>query len=220
VIPGHRTESWLTRRAPPGLGVWDGNPEVFEIDPDALGRDHLELAAGSRLTAEGVLAYSFGDYQLWPTSTEVLDHAVVGEYRIDVGSQCELLSRERGRAGVRRLSGRAPDAIVGPRRTGDHLRAEGPGRRRGASDAVTTGLLVRPRLPGVACPPGTAELQLGTSCHGDRPHPPVKWDTDERGFARIPPPAHTSQTRRREDTKASRRHRISELAKGASTRSD
>lgn len=55
----------------PNLPVWDGNPEVFEIDPDALGGEHLELTAGTRFSAEGVLAYVFGSYQLWPSSLDL-----------------------------------------------------------------------------------------------------------------------------------------------------
>jgi predicted extracellular nuclease len=50
-----------------GLPVWDGNPEAFEIDPDALGLDDVSLPAGTVLDAAGVLSYAFGDYQLWPT---------------------------------------------------------------------------------------------------------------------------------------------------------
>lgn len=50
----------------PGLPVWDGNPEVFEIDTDFFG--FVQLAAGAVIVeAEGPLAFSFGDYQIWPT---------------------------------------------------------------------------------------------------------------------------------------------------------
>ena len=56
----------------PNLPVWDGNPEAFEIDPDALGGDHLDLAAGSRFSAQGVLAFVFGGYQIWPTVVELV----------------------------------------------------------------------------------------------------------------------------------------------------
>lgn len=38
-----------------------------EMDPDALGGDHRPVAAGERFAAEGVLAFRFGDYVLWPT---------------------------------------------------------------------------------------------------------------------------------------------------------
>jgi predicted extracellular nuclease len=55
-----------------GLPVWDGNPEIFEIDTDRyLAAPRLELAAGASVTAEGPLAFSFGDYQIWPTSLTV-----------------------------------------------------------------------------------------------------------------------------------------------------
>lgn len=55
----------------PNLPVWDGNPEVFEIDPDALAGESLELAAGTRFSAEGVFAYVFGSYQLWPSALDL-----------------------------------------------------------------------------------------------------------------------------------------------------
>ncbi len=51
-----------------GLPVWDGNPEVFELDPDKLGLANQTIPAGSSFTAEGVLAYEFGDYEIWATS--------------------------------------------------------------------------------------------------------------------------------------------------------
>ncbi|HEU5250097.1 MAG TPA: lamin tail domain-containing protein, partial [Thermoanaerobaculia bacterium] len=55
----------------PGLPVWDGNPEIFEIDTDRFGASPgLRLAGGAIVTAEGPLAFSFGDYQIWPTSLE------------------------------------------------------------------------------------------------------------------------------------------------------
>ena len=61
----------------PGLPVWDGNPEIFELDVDKLGLAQPTLTAGSTFSAEGVLGYEFGDYELWatsftPTTTAVL----------------------------------------------------------------------------------------------------------------------------------------------------
>ena len=54
----------------PGLPVWDGNPEIFEIDTDFFGFE--QLAAGAVvLEAEGPLAFSFSDYQIWPTKLDV-----------------------------------------------------------------------------------------------------------------------------------------------------
>ena len=54
-----------------GLPVWDGNPEVFELDPDRLGLPNQIIPAGSHFDAEGVLGYEFGGYELWPTSLTV-----------------------------------------------------------------------------------------------------------------------------------------------------
>ncbi len=51
-----------------GLPVWDGNPEIFEVDPDALGLDDFDLFAGQPVAAAGPLSFAFGDYQVWPTS--------------------------------------------------------------------------------------------------------------------------------------------------------
>ena len=55
----------------PGLPVWDGNPEVFELDPDRLGLPNQIIPAGSHFDAEGVLGYEFGGYELWPTALSV-----------------------------------------------------------------------------------------------------------------------------------------------------
>ncbi|MEM8486341.1 MAG: T9SS type A sorting domain-containing protein, partial [Bacteroidota bacterium] len=48
-----------------GLPVWDGNPEVFELDPDKLGLDNVLLPLGSTFSATGALGYEFGGYELW-----------------------------------------------------------------------------------------------------------------------------------------------------------
>jgi hypothetical protein len=55
----------------PSLPVFDGNPEVFELDPDRLGLPNLALTAGSTWSARGVLGFEFGGYELWPTELEV-----------------------------------------------------------------------------------------------------------------------------------------------------
>ncbi|HZW60561.1 MAG TPA: endonuclease/exonuclease/phosphatase family protein, partial [Woeseiaceae bacterium] len=54
-----------------GLPVWDGNPEVFELDPDKLGLPNRTIAAGSSFSASGALGFEFGGYELWPTALEV-----------------------------------------------------------------------------------------------------------------------------------------------------
>ncbi|WP_395792809.1 Calx-beta domain-containing protein [Aquimonas sp.] len=57
-------------------GVWDGNPEIFEMDADFLipGLVDTELAGGTRFNAVGVVGFDFGDYEFWPTSLEVLNN--------------------------------------------------------------------------------------------------------------------------------------------------
>lgn len=52
----------------PGLPVWDGNPGVFELDTDEFGLPTQTIAGGSTFSAEGVIGFSFNDYELWPTS--------------------------------------------------------------------------------------------------------------------------------------------------------
>lgn len=56
-------------------GVWDGNPEVFEMDADALGAvpEGTGINGGARFMAEGVMSYSFGDYDFQPTKLRILD---------------------------------------------------------------------------------------------------------------------------------------------------
>jgi predicted extracellular nuclease len=62
-----------------GLPVWDGNPEVFEIDPDKLGLPNVVVPGGATVdVAEGPLAFAFGDYQIWPTEL-----SVTGEPRLE-----------------------------------------------------------------------------------------------------------------------------------------
>ena len=51
-----------------GIPVWDGNPELFEVDADGLGGPDTPIFAGQDVTATGPLYYGFGDYQIRPTS--------------------------------------------------------------------------------------------------------------------------------------------------------
>lgn len=54
----------------PNADLFDGNPHIFEIDTDALGTvpANTAITGGSRFTATGVVAYNFGDYEVWPTA--------------------------------------------------------------------------------------------------------------------------------------------------------
>jgi hypothetical protein len=55
-----------------GLPVWDGNPEVFELDPDKLGLPNQIIPAGSSFSATGAIGFEFGGYELWPTELTVV----------------------------------------------------------------------------------------------------------------------------------------------------
>ena len=50
----------------PLIPVWDGNPEVFDVDPDGLGGPDFAIFATQTVEAEGPLGFSFGDYQVLP----------------------------------------------------------------------------------------------------------------------------------------------------------
>jgi uncharacterized repeat protein (TIGR01451 family) len=70
----------------PGLGgacpqcaVWDGNPEAFEIDFDALGQTNASVAGGARFTATGVIGFEFGDYEIWPTVYQITEEPSLPE---------------------------------------------------------------------------------------------------------------------------------------------
>ena len=55
----------------PLIPVWDGNPEVFELDPDKLGLPNQIIPAGSTFSAVGVMGFEFGGYEFWPTELDV-----------------------------------------------------------------------------------------------------------------------------------------------------
>lgn len=54
-------------------GVWDGNPEILEMDADFANTAlaGTELAGGVRFSAEGILGVDFFDYEFWPTSMTI-----------------------------------------------------------------------------------------------------------------------------------------------------
>jgi hypothetical protein len=87
-------EPGITWPGLPGLAVWDGNPEGFELDPYGLGGGGFDIAAGSRFRANGVLAFAFGAYQLWPVTLDIVEQAVLpravpapAEGELTVGTQ-------------------------------------------------------------------------------------------------------------------------------------
>lgn len=59
----------------PDAELFSGNPHIFELDADALGAvpPNTAITGGTRFTATGVVAYNFGDYEVWPTEFSVTD---------------------------------------------------------------------------------------------------------------------------------------------------
>jgi uncharacterized protein len=57
----------------PGADTFNGNPHIFELDADAFGAvpPGTAITGGSHFTATGVIAYNFGDYEVWPTAFSV-----------------------------------------------------------------------------------------------------------------------------------------------------
>lgn len=57
----------------PDAEQFNGNPHIFEIDTDALGAvaANTAITGGSNFNATGVVAYNFGDYEVWPTAFTV-----------------------------------------------------------------------------------------------------------------------------------------------------
>lgn len=60
---------------PASIPLWDANPETFEIDPDKLGLPNRAMNGGTRFSAEGVIGYDFGDFELWPTVLTITQDA-------------------------------------------------------------------------------------------------------------------------------------------------
>jgi methionine-rich copper-binding protein CopC len=62
-----------------GLPVFDGNPELLEMDVDALGLDLVanSYAAGSEVAITGVFGFDFGEYEIWPSSINVINENVI-----------------------------------------------------------------------------------------------------------------------------------------------
>lgn len=61
-------EKGVAYPAPPGVPVWDGNPEVFLVKPTGLGLPDAQVPAGVPFSAVGPLYYSFDQYKILPTS--------------------------------------------------------------------------------------------------------------------------------------------------------
>ncbi|MEE4273093.1 MAG: endonuclease/exonuclease/phosphatase family protein [Thermoanaerobaculales bacterium] len=57
---------------PHTVPIWDGNPEIFEVDPDKLGQPDVVAKPGDAYTAIGPLGYEYGGYEIWAAAPVTL----------------------------------------------------------------------------------------------------------------------------------------------------
>ncbi|MGD8441555.1 MAG: endonuclease/exonuclease/phosphatase family protein, partial [Holophagae bacterium] len=77
---------------PPTVPIFDGNPEVFEVDPDKLGATNVMAKPGDTYAVTGPLGYEFSGWEIWadadvsltpgPTVVEPVRPAAPGEMTI------------------------------------------------------------------------------------------------------------------------------------------
>lgn len=80
---------------PAGVPVWDGNPEVFELDADKVARTDTgpvnpQIVGGTVFEATGVIGYDFGQHELWATSLTYTDEALPRPVPAAPGSQLTI----------------------------------------------------------------------------------------------------------------------------------
>ena len=57
----------------PTVPIFDGNPEIFEIDPDKLGQPNVIAKPGDTFTwVTGPLGYEFGGWEIWANDSVVI----------------------------------------------------------------------------------------------------------------------------------------------------
>jgi hypothetical protein len=78
----------------PGLPVFDGNPELLEMDIDALGLDLAanSYPAGSEISITGVFGYDFGEYEIWPSQITLIEENVIPSSVRDADDEVTLAS--------------------------------------------------------------------------------------------------------------------------------
>ena len=75
----------------PGLPTWDGNPEIFEVDPDAMGLEDVDPAPGAVIKfCRGPLAFRYGRYRLHPEIFDLDDNPMVTPVRSREPRECSI----------------------------------------------------------------------------------------------------------------------------------
>lgn len=59
------------------IPTFDGNPELMQVDIDALTLPLTTYSAGSEIAIEGILGFDFGEYEIWPKTLTVVQENVL-----------------------------------------------------------------------------------------------------------------------------------------------
>ena len=80
--------------SPATVPVFDGNPELFELDADRLlpANANRPIIGGSAFSATGVIGYDFGNHELWPTSLTVLEETLPRQVAVATPGQMGVAS--------------------------------------------------------------------------------------------------------------------------------
>lgn len=57
---------------PPAIPIWDGNPEIFEVDSDRLGEAEVLGYSGDSYSAFGPLGYEFEGWEIWASEPVII----------------------------------------------------------------------------------------------------------------------------------------------------
>lgn len=60
-----------------GFAVYDGNPEILEMDIDSLTLPLAKYAGGSEVAIKGIFGFDFGEYEIWPSEINVINENIV-----------------------------------------------------------------------------------------------------------------------------------------------
>lgn len=73
-------------------GVWDGNPEVLEMDADFMipANAGVEFVGGTQFSATGTIGFDFGDYEFWPTTLNVTPGTNVAPRPVPIPASTDL----------------------------------------------------------------------------------------------------------------------------------
>ena len=58
------------------LPLFDGNPEILEMDIDGLTLPLAKYTGGTEVSIKGVFGYDFGEYEIWPSEINIINENV------------------------------------------------------------------------------------------------------------------------------------------------